>query len=134
MSEVTTSESTPRAALAAADEKKVAAIATKYDGEAWGAWAERYARKVLKVKNGLRSTPAPVPPEMPKEVAKEIREGFLGKDKVKETATPKPAAKKTTAKKTTKKPAAKKDQAPAKTDEQIAADAATEIGLSDLLP
>lgn len=127
MSEATTtpseSTSTPRAALAAADEKKVAAIAAKYDGESWSKWAERYARKVLKVKNGLRSTPAPVPPEMPPAVAKEIREGFLGPDKAKAPKESKPAA---------KKPAAKKKTAAKKTDAEVVAE--TTESLADLLP
>ena len=74
---------TQRVALPAGDEKKVSAIEEKYSDQDWGKWAARYARKVIKVKKGLRATPAPIPVEMPVEVAKEIRESFLGPDKVK---------------------------------------------------
>lgn len=92
-----------RIPLAEADEKKAVRIGSKYKSESWGAWAERYARKCLKVKQGLRATPAPVPPEMPPDVAKTIRESILGKDAPK--VARKPAAKKAPAK---AKPAAKK--------------------------
>lgn len=60
MSESTATEkqSTPRAALSDKDEAKVAKAVKSFDDET-RPHAERYARKLLKVQQGLRSTPAP---------------------------------------------------------------------------
>lgn len=95
-----------RAALAPKDEKRVAAVIEAYPDQPW---AERYARKVAKVQAGLRTTPAPIPPELGKEAADEI-DAMLNYERPKREAKPKaakPAAKKTPAKKAPAKTAAK---------------------------
>lgn len=65
--------------LSKAQEKKVAAVAEAYPDNVW---ATRYARKVLKVKLGLRTTPAPIPSELDKDAALAI-EGMIGYERPK---------------------------------------------------
>jgi hypothetical protein len=77
-----------RQPLSQADEKALAKIVAQYpDNKA----AERYARKCLKVKAGLRGTKPPIG-ELSKEQAKTIRESILGPDPVREKKETAPAA------------------------------------------
>jgi hypothetical protein len=107
MASKTPREVTEREALAPKDEKKVTAVIEAYTSAAEDVqkWAERYARKVVKVMVGIRTTPAPVPPELGKDEAERI-DALLGyvrperkKPEPKKPAAKKPAAKKAPAKK-----------------------------------
>jgi hypothetical protein len=92
--------SAARKPLAAKDEKTLASVVETYPDKPW---AERYARKVLKVQAGLRTTPAPVPPQLGKEKASAI-DVLLGYERPKRETKPKKAAAKKTPTRLRRKP------------------------------
>jgi hypothetical protein len=77
-----------RKPLTAKDERTLASVVETYPDEPW---AERYARKVLKVQAGLRTTPPPIPAELGKEKASAI-DALLGYERPVRATEPKKAA------------------------------------------